>query len=92
MTSRLTAPSGPGLSEFVLVIDGESAGRVETPRGFALLISFSGLDIGRDRGSPVGDYEAPFEFTGLLRHVTVTMDDIQDLDEEGVVRAQTEHQ
>ena len=92
LTSRLTAPSGPGLSEFVLVIDGESAGRVETPRGFALLISFSGLDIGRDRGSPVGDYEAPFEFTGLLRHVTVTMDDIQDLDEEGVVRAQTEHQ
>ena len=39
-----------------------------------------GLDIGRDRGSPVSHYEAPFEFTGKLRKVTVLMDDDQVLD------------
>jgi len=47
-----------------LLIDGEPAGGFDEPYGFISFISWSGLDIGRDRSSPVPHYEAPFEFTG----------------------------
>ena len=75
---------GQGASRYTLLIDGEEAGSVETPLGFVTLISWSGLDIGFDRGSPVGDYAAPFAFTGELRKVVVTMDEDQALDGEAV--------
>jgi len=81
-------PKAPALSEFTLLIDGKPAGSVQSQLGFANFISWSGLDIGRDRGSPVSHYEPPFEFTGKLTKVTVTMDDDQLLDGEGVGRAQ----
>ena len=55
-----------GVSEYTLLIDGEPAGTLQTQLGFHTLISWSGLDIGRDRGSPVSHYDAPFEFTGKL--------------------------
>ena len=63
-----------------LLIDGEPAGGFDEQHGFISFISWSGLDIGRDRGSPVSHYEAPFSFTGKLRKVTVLMDDDQVLD------------
>jgi arylsulfatase len=69
---------------FTLLVDGAAAGSLKTTAGFATLISWSGLDIGRDRGNPVGPYAAPFSFTGRLRKVTVTMDGAQDLDHEAV--------
>ncbi len=69
---------------YSLTIDGEAAGSVHTFHGFATMISFSGLDIGLDRGSPVADYAAPFAFTGKLRKVTVVMDEDQNLDDEAV--------
>ncbi len=75
---------GQGVSRYTLLIDGEEAGSVETPLGFVTLISWSGLDIGFDRSSPVGDYAAPFCFTGELRKVTVAMDDDQTLDGDAV--------
>ncbi len=75
-----------------LLIDGEAAGAGETELGFHNFISWSGLDIGRDRGSPVGDYEAPFAFTGLLKKVTVTMDPEQTLDGEAVGAAEMARQ
>ena len=78
--------------KFTLTIDGERAGSAETPYGFATLISWSGLDIGRDRGSPVADYAAPFTFTGLLKKVTVTMDEDQVLDGEAVGAAEMARQ
>jgi hypothetical protein len=70
-----------------LLIDGEPAGRFETTVGFVAFISWSGLDIGRDRLSPVSHYEAPFAFTGKLRKVTMTMDDDQALDAEAAATA-----
>jgi hypothetical protein len=79
--------TGPGLSEFTLLIDGEPAGRIESKLGFFNFISWSGLDIGRDRGSPVSHYDAPFEFSGKLIRVVVTMDDDQTLDGDGVGQA-----
>jgi arylsulfatase len=81
-----------GFSEYTLLIDGESAGAMQTQLSFHNLISWSGLDIGRDRGSPVSHYAAPFEFTGRLLRVTVAMHDDQKLDGEGVGNAQMARQ
>jgi arylsulfatase len=89
-------PSGRGagtrVNAFTLLIDGEPAGTLETHLGFVNFISWSGLDIGRDRGSPVSHYPAPFAFTGTLVRVTVTMDDDQALDGDGVGRSQMARQ
>jgi arylsulfatase A-like enzyme len=81
-----------GISVYTLLIDGEAAGSRQTPLGFHGLISWSGLDIGRDRGSPVSHYEAPFEFTGLLKRVTVVMHNDQKLDGDGVGSAEMARQ
>lgn len=75
-----------------LLIDGHPAGSLRAQAGFNNFISWSGLDIGRDRGSPVSDYAAPFEFSGLLRKVTVTLDAPQDLDGESAGRAEMARQ
>ena len=83
---------GPEGRRIVLLIDGKPAGEMTTPLGFHTLISWSGLDIGLDRGSPVGDYTAPFAFTGLLRKVEVRMDDNQSLDGEKVGEAEMARQ
>lgn len=85
--SRIDKPTlatGPGTSEVTLLIDGNRVGRLETMLGFPNFVSWSGLDIGRDRGSPVSHYEAPFAFTGRLIRVEVTMDLDQMLDGEGM--------
>ncbi|MGJ4894462.1 sulfatase-like hydrolase/transferase [Bradyrhizobium oligotrophicum] len=81
-----------GMSRYTLLIDGEEAGALTTQLAFHTLISWSGLDIGHDRGSPVSDYAAPFAFTGRLSHVTVTMQDEQSLDGEGVANAEMARQ
>ena len=84
---RETAPakgSRTGVSIYTLLIDGEPAGSLQTRLGFHTLISWSGLDIGRDRSSPVSHYAAPFEFTGKLLRVTVAMDSDQKLDGDAV--------
>jgi len=70
-----------------ILIDGEPAGSFDTQNGFVSFISWSGLDIGRDRSSPVSHYEAPFAFTGKLRKVTVLMDDDQVLNAEQAAAA-----
>ncbi|USG62491.1 arylsulfatase [Sneathiella marina] len=79
---------GMGKSRYTLLIDGEPAGRIESHLGFFMLISWSGLDIGRDRGNPVGDYDSPFEFNGFLRKITVHMAKQKNLDGEGVGKAE----
>jgi arylsulfatase len=76
-----------GMNIATLLIDGEPVGGFETQIGFVSFISWSGLDIGRDRGSPVSHYEAPFTFTGKLRKVTVTLDDDQALDAKSAATA-----
>jgi arylsulfatase len=77
-----------GESAYTLLIDGEPAGSVKTKLAFHNLISWSGLDIGRDRGSPVSHYAAPFAFTGRLLKVVVVMDNDQKLDGTSVGNAQ----
>ena len=87
LVEKPTLATGPGTSEITLVIDGAPAGRIETKLGFPGSVSWSGLDIGRDRGSPVSLYEAPFAFTGHLLRVEVTMDVDQNLDGDAVGHA-----
>jgi hypothetical protein len=84
--------SRTGVSAYTLLIDGEPAGWLRTQSGFHNLISWSGLDIGRDRGSPVSHYDAPFEFTGRLLRVTVAMHNDQKLDGDGVGDAEMARQ
>jgi arylsulfatase A-like enzyme len=84
--------SRTGVSAYTLLIDGEPAGSLQTQLGFHNFISWSGLDIGRDRSSPVSHYEAPFEFTGKLLRVTVAMHQDQKLDGDGVGAAEMARQ
>ena len=75
---------GPGVAS--LLIDGEPAGSIETDAVFFVLISWSGLDVGLDRGTTVTDYAGdgrflgPFPFTGTLTTVTVDLIEDQALD------------
>ncbi|WP_436793003.1 arylsulfatase [Actinospongicola halichondriae] len=86
---REAAYGGAAKGIGTLWIDGDACGTFETDRIFVVTISWSGLDIGRDRVSPVSDYAAPFAFTGSLRRVTVDLVDDQELDHEAVGRAET---
>ena len=86
---REAAFGGRAEGTATLWIDDEPAGSLQTDRIFVVTISWSGLDVGRDRVSPVSDYEAPFEFTGRIRRVVVDLHDDQELDHEAVGRAET---
>jgi len=67
-----------------LLVDGSEVASMQTDFIFSLMISWSGLDVGFDRGTTVGNYASPFNFTGTLIKVTVDLDDDQDLDHEAV--------
>ncbi|MEK7686837.1 MAG: sulfatase/phosphatase domain-containing protein, partial [Pseudomonadota bacterium] len=82
---RMRRDKGRNLA--TLLIDGEPVGGFDVQNGFVSFISWSGLDIGRDRSSPVSHYEVPFAFTGKLRKVTVLMDDDQVLDTRAAAEA-----
>jgi arylsulfatase len=77
-----------------LLVDGRPVGTMETDQIFWLMISFSGLDIGLDRGTTVADYDGsgrfvgPFAFTGHLIEVTVDLAGDQDVDHDGAGQAQ----
>jgi arylsulfatase len=66
--------------------DGAAIGSGTIRFGFVNFISWSGLDIGHDRSSPVSAYSAPFAFTGDLARVVVTIEDEQG-DAEGAAQA-----
>ena len=76
-----------GMNVATLLIDGAPAGGFETQLGFVSFISWTGLDIGRHRSSPVSHYECPFTFTGKLRKVTFVLDDDQVLDAKAAAAA-----
>jgi hypothetical protein len=75
-----------------LLIDGNEVASSSIKFGFNSMISWSGLDIGRDRGSPVSDYAAPFVFTGKLFKVTVTLQAQKGLPEAAVAQAELARQ
>ena len=69
-----------------MFIDDQIVGSMTTNDIFWILISWSGLDIGFDRGTTVSDYESPFEFTGNLTKVVVDLANDQVLDFHGSSR------
>ena len=71
-----------------LMIDGQVVASHETENIFFLMISWSGLDIGLDRGTGVSHYQTPNVFTGELVKVTIDLADDQILDGEGMGRAE----
>jgi arylsulfatase A-like enzyme len=80
------------MRQAMLLIDGEPCGALDCKFGFFTLVSWSGLDIGCDRGSPVSHYAAPFSFTGMLRKVVITMNPEQALDGEALARSEIARQ
>ena len=70
-----------------MFIDDVQVGTMTTSNIFWILISWSGLDIGLDRGTPVSNYESPFLFTGHLTKVEISLDNDQVLDFHGESRA-----
>jgi arylsulfatase len=79
----LKATKGEGGLAATLLIDGAPVGTGTIRYGFVNFISWSGLDIGQDRSSPVSHYPAPFRFTGALEKVVVTLDGGAPADAEG---------
>ena len=72
--------TGPG-GELTVFVDGADVGRVAIPRMVRMLGS-TGLDIGRDRLSPVvDDYVAPFPFTGEIERVSFRIVSRQEPDD-----------
>ena len=71
-----------------LWVGNEQVAELATDKIFNLMISWSGLDVGFDRGTTVGNYASPFKFSGNLHKVTVDLDDDQELDHEGAGRAE----
>ncbi len=71
-----------------LLINGDVVASHETDNIFFLMISWSGLDIGLDRGTGVSYYSTPNVFTGDLIKVTVDLADDQILDGDGIGRAE----
>ncbi len=71
-----------------LLINGDVVASHETDNIFFLMISWSGLDIGLDRGTGVSYYSTPNAFTGDLIKVTIDLADDQILDGDGIGRAE----
>ena len=71
-----------------LWLNNEQVAELETDKIFHLMISWSGLDVGFDRGTTVGNYPSPFKFSGKLHKVTVDLEDDQELDHDGAGRVE----
>lgn len=82
---------GSGIT-YRLLVGGQEAGTLHSPHTFGPFISWSGLDIGRDRGSPVGRYGAPYSFTGELHRVSVRLHPQGGLDGEMIANAEMARQ
>lgn len=85
---RTKLPDGKKHGVGTLLMDGVPVGEFETGRIFALMVSWSGLDVGLDRGTTVTDYEeegrfvGPFPFSGTLTKVVVELEDDQEVDQD----------
>jgi arylsulfatase len=58
-----------------LTIDGEAAGEARLARTVGRIFARESFDVGMDLNSPVGDYDAPFAFTGRLDHLDIVLGD-----------------
>ncbi len=75
-----------------LLVDGQDVGSLASPHGLNNFMSWSGLDIGLDRGSPVSHYAAPFAFTGRLHKVRVSLGPLPESDGQALAHAEMARQ
>jgi arylsulfatase A-like enzyme len=73
-----TVRGGPGTGR--LLIDGREVARMTYPATLRGRVSFEGMDVGCDRLVAVGDYHAPFPFTGALDRVVIELHGVNDID------------
>jgi arylsulfatase len=77
-TLQYGSPSGLGRSGTgTLKVDGQIVATKEMDKTVPMLMQWDeNFDVGADTGSPVddGDYQTPFEFTGELDKLTLTID------------------
>lgn len=73
--------TGEYRGEGTLSIDGVPCSGVALPQTYRAQSSFIGLEVGRAPKPAVGDFEAPFPFTGRLLRVEVLLADDQRTDE-----------
>ncbi|WP_395696318.1 hypothetical protein [Nocardioides sp.] len=78
---RRTGASG----EVTLAVDDRPCGEGTIPALARARVGYTGLDVGCDRGRPVGDYAAPARFTGRIDRIEVHAEDDQWLDLAGAV-------
>jgi hypothetical protein len=78
--------TGPFQAEGALFINGELCGTVEMPRTYRAQSSFIGLEVGQAPKPSVGDFEAPYPFTGTLHRVVFELEDDQSVDAAGELR------
>jgi len=101
-SSVLDAGAGPRVLELVvdrdadgarvtLLVDNGPVGQGVIDRLARTRIAYTGVDVGRDRGQPVGPYDAPFAFTGTIRRLVVVAaaDQLLDLEAERRIEAAT---
>ncbi len=85
---------GPNARHASLLINDDVVAEMDTDHVFVVLISWSGLDVGFDRGTTVADYDGtgqflgPFAFTGVLEKVEVVLVDDQAALERAHVEAE----
>lgn len=70
-----------------LWINGQESGSLDIPQTYRAQSSFIGLEVGRAPHPSVGEFEAPFAFTGVLYQVEIELADDQRTDAEGELRA-----
>ena len=72
--------SGPFAGEGALFINGKQCGAITLPQTYRGQTSFLGMEVGRAPSPAVGDFAAPFPFTGTLQTVTFDLIDDQSAD------------
>jgi len=70
-----------------LFINGVACGSVALPQTYRAQASFIGVEVGRAPRPSVGEFEAPFPFTGTLHSVVVDLADDQEVDAAGELKA-----
>lgn len=68
-----------------LLVDGRRVASGVLPLLARARTGYTGVDVGCDRGVPVGDYAAPARFPGTIRRVRVTTADDRWVDELGAM-------
>ncbi|MGE3073555.1 MAG: arylsulfatase [Dehalococcoidia bacterium] len=79
--------TGEFAGEGTLFINGKACGTIALPQTYRAQTSFIGLEIGRAPKPSVGDFEAPFVFTGTLHKVVYELQNDQVVDAAGELRA-----